>query len=85
MPQEIPSRIRSLTTVQHQKTLYMALTLSMIEATDAYHEGLGQVRVRNLIRQGWVPLKVEEMLAFVDYAMSPQARSISLFHANKLL
>ena len=63
------------------KTHYIALNLGMIEGTNAYHDSMGQARVRNLIRQGWVPVKIAEVLAFVDYAMSPQVRSHSCCQA----
>ena len=59
------------------KTHYIALNLGMIEGTNAYGDSMGQARVKNLTRQGWVPVKVAEVLAMVDYAMSPQARSHS--------
>ena len=54
------------------KTRYIALNLGMIEGTDAYRDSMGQARIKNLIRQGWVPVKQAEVLAFVDYAMSAQ-------------
>ena len=59
------------------KTHYIALNLGMIEGTDAYRDSMGQARVKNLIRQGWVPVKHAEVLAFVDYAISPQVRNYS--------
>ena len=59
------------------KTHYIALNLGMIEGTDAYRDSMGQARVKNLIRQGWVPVKHAEVLAFVEYAMSPQVRNHS--------
>ena len=57
------------------KTHYIALNLGMIEGTDAYCDSVGQARVKNLLRQGWVPVKHAEVLAFVDYAMSPLVRN----------
>ena len=42
---------------------------------------MGRARVTNLVRQGWVPVKHEELLAIVDYAMSPQARNDSCHQA----
>ena len=59
------------------KTHYIALNLGMIEGTNAYRDSMGQARVKNLSRQGWVPVKIAEVLALVDYAMSPQVRSHS--------
>lgn len=56
---------------------YIALNLGMIEETNAYRDSMGQARVKNLSRQGWVPVKIVEVLALVDYAMSPQVRSHS--------
>ena len=55
------------------KTHYIALNLGMIEGTDAYRDSMGQTRVKNLLRQGWIPVKQTEVLALVGYAMSPQA------------
>ena len=63
------------------KTHYMALDLGMMEGTDAYRDRMGRARVTNLVRQGWVPVKHDELLAIVDYAMSPQARNDSCHQA----
>ncbi|KAL9122551.1 MAG: hypothetical protein Q9187_000894 [Circinaria calcarea] len=56
------------------KTHYMSLNLGMIEGTSAYEDTEGQARLQNLLRQGWIPVKSEELLAFLDYAISPEAR-----------
>lgn len=56
------------------KTHYMALNLGLIEGTAVYEGSEGQTRKKNLIRQGLIPIKTEELLAFLDYAMSSQAR-----------
>ena len=60
----------------HEKseTNYLALDLGMIEDTAVYNDMEGQVRVRNLFRQGWVPIKDEELLGLFAYAISPEAR-----------
>ena len=63
------------------KTHYMALDLGMMEGTDAYRDRIGRARVTNLVRQGWIPVKHEELLAILDYAMSPQARNDSCHQA----
>ncbi len=63
------------------KTHYMALNLGMVEGTGAYRGSVGRARVRNLIRQGWIPVKHQEVLAFVEYAMSLQARNDSCHQA----
>ena len=63
------------------KTRYIALNLGMIEGTDAYRDSMGQARIKNLIRQGWVPVKHAEVLAFVDYAVSAQVCNHSCHQA----
>ncbi|MCJ1245405.1 hypothetical protein MMC30_002609 [Trapelia coarctata] len=56
------------------RTHYMAVDLGMIEGTTAYENNEGQNRTRNLLRQGWKPVKAEDLLAVLDYAISPHAR-----------
>lgn len=58
----------------NSKTHYIALNLGLIEGTAVYEGSEGQIRMKNLIRQGLIPIKTEEFLAFLDYAMSSQAR-----------
>lgn len=58
----------------NSKTHYMALDLGMIEGSAVYKDNEGLARVRNLLLHGMIPVKSEELLALLDYAMSAQAR-----------
>lgn len=58
----------------NSKTHYITLNLGMIEGTAIYENSEGRARSQNLLLQGFIPIKSKELLAFLDYAMSSQAR-----------
>ena len=58
---------------ENSKTHYMSLDLGMIEGSSAYENDEGRVRIENLLRQGWIPIKPEEFTRTLDYAISPSA------------
>lgn len=57
----------------NSKTRYMALDLGMIEGSAVYQNAEGLARIRNLLRHGLIPVKSEELIAFLDYAIRPLA------------
>lgn len=63
------------------KTHYISLNVGMIEGTSAYEDSVGHARSQNLLLQGFIPVKSEELVAFLDYAISPQAREDQCRHA----
>lgn len=58
----------------NSKTHYISLNLGMIEGTAVYENSEGRSRSKNLLSQGFISVKSEELLAFLDYAISSQAR-----------
>ena len=59
----------------NSKTHYITLNLGMIEGTAVYERSEGRARSQNLLVQGFIPVKHKELLIFLDYAMSSQARA----------
>lgn len=55
----------------NSQTAYMALDLGMIEDSPAYDNKAGQVRAQNLLRQGWIPIKSEQLIAILEWSLSP--------------
>lgn len=56
------------------KTHYISLNIGMVEGTSVYNDLNGKAREQNLLQHGLILVKSEELLAFLDYAISPQAR-----------
>lgn len=54
------------------ETAYIALDMGMIEDSTAYQGKVGQTRARNLLRQGWIPIKNEQFNAILEWALSPE-------------
>ena len=54
------------------KTAYIALDMGMIEDSTAYQANVGQTRARNLLRQGWIPIKSEQFTAILEWVLSPE-------------
>lgn len=52
---------------------YLALDLGMMVESDAYNDDEGQVRTKNLVRQGWLSMKDKELLSLLRYAISTEA------------
>ena len=55
----------------NSQTAYIALDLGMIEQSAAYENEEGQVRARNLLQQGWIPIRSEQVIAILTWALSP--------------
>lgn len=53
------------------RTAYIALDLGMIEHSAAYEDKTGQVRAQNLLQQGWIPIKSEQLTAVLDWVLTP--------------
>ncbi|KAK3174022.1 putative PKS/NRPS-like protein biosynthetic cluster [Lepraria neglecta] len=53
------------------QTAYIALDLGMIEDSATYGNKAGQVRAQNLLRQGLIPIKSEQLSAIFEWALSP--------------
>ncbi|KAJ8067959.1 hypothetical protein OCU04_003540 [Sclerotinia nivalis] len=65
------------TVAQNQKlsgTHIMSLDLGLIKNTSVYDGTDGELRMQNLVRQGMIPVDLDELDAVLDYALSPQAR-----------
>lgn len=62
------------------KTHYITLNLGMIEGTAVYEDSVGRDRSQNLRLQGIIPVKSQELLALLDYAISSQAREDQCRH-----
>lgn len=56
------------------KTHYISLNIGMVEGAAVYKDEKGKAREQNLLQHGLIPVKSEELLAFLDYSISPQAR-----------
>lgn len=56
------------------KTHYMTLNLGIIEGTAVYQYDEGRKRMQNLSTQGFIPVKSEDLLAVLEYAISSQSR-----------
>ena len=54
------------------RTAYIALDMGMIEDSTAYQDHVGQTRARNLLRQGWIPIKSEQFTAILEWVLSPE-------------
>ena len=68
----------ALANEQHKsRSVYVSINLGLMENTDAYNDLEGQKRTKNLLRQGWLPMKEDEMFALLSYAISPEGRKAS--------
>ena len=54
---------------------FFALDIGMVEDSGSYQSDKGQVRVNNLLRQGFKWVKIEELLHLVGYCISIEARN----------
>lgn len=54
------------------KTAYIALDLGMIEDSTAYHDKIGKIRARNLLRQGWIPIGSEQFTAILEWIFTAE-------------
>lgn len=57
----------------NSQTAYIALDLGMIEHSAAYENKAGQVRAQNLLRQGLIPIKSEQLNAVLEWVLSPDS------------
>ena len=53
------------------RTAYIALDLGMIEHGAAYENKAGQIRAQNLLRQGLIPIKSEQLNTVLEWVLSP--------------
>ena len=59
------------TSIQPQ-TACISLDLGMIEDSTAYQNATGRVRIQSLLRQGLIPIKSEQFIKTLEWALSPE-------------
>lgn len=52
------------------QTAYIAIDLGLLEDGSVYHDKAGQVKLQSLLRQGFIPIKSEQLITILEWSLS---------------